>query len=66
MLGTKLPLQECAKYAVLAMACRRLDRVDEARGYLGRLREIIHEPQRALHPDALGLLRETEEVLRDP
>jgi WD40 repeat protein len=46
--------------AFLAMAQHQLDKKDEAKATLARLREIMNHPNWANYPDAQGFLREAE------
>jgi tetratricopeptide (TPR) repeat protein len=51
-----------ADLAFLAMALYRLDKRREAEATLQRLREVVHSPQWVKQEEALGFLREAEEV----
>jgi tetratricopeptide (TPR) repeat protein len=49
--------------AFLAMAQQQLGKKDEAKATLGRLREVMKQPNRAKDAEAVGFLREAEELI---
>jgi hypothetical protein len=51
--------------AILALAQHRLGLSDQARTTLGRLREVMKNPQWSGNPEAQGFLREAETIELD-
>ena len=57
--------KEPADLAFLALAQHRLGQSEKARDTLGRLREVMKDPQRAGNQEAQAFLREAETIELD-